>query len=1499
MASKPQLAGSTLPQGKRTTFSKRPQGRTQVTAEDVGPALVEHALAHSRSWSLAGHGSKCALLLQRFRAARTTLERVYRPEQTRDKVSAGVQSELLPSRLLLHYAVLDVENSLRSETYAPQVEESGEKVPRAYLAARSYLAAAASEFDDTSFLSYMQAVQEVCTLDISEVCMLSPLLQLQLLLELSAEIEKAPSEITPEIRERLKSICSSLTRVRETDWVSLFETLSVTEKILANDPAGAYSTMESQSRNDYRQAIQELARYSKCSEEEIAQLAVERAQESLSQFPNPSRASIRLTHVGYYLVSGGRRILERKIGYRPRGAALVRKVLLEEPELYYSLGLELSIFAILLFLLSGMNAGFPFVTAILLLLLPCSEAAIEAINQLVRFILPPRTIPRLDFQKGIPKECATVVAVPSLLVSQEQVEHLVHALEIRYLGNVDQNLYFALLTDPPDSATAFDEKDELATLCSSLIEKLNRKYAQDGSDRFFHLHRNRTFNVKENTWMGWERKRGKLLDFNELIRGGDDKFPIKAGNVAQLRAVRYVITLDADTQLPRGAAVRLVGAMAHPLNQAVIDPATRTVRAGYGVLQPRIGISVQSVNRSRLAYIYSGQTGLDLYTQALSDVYQDMFGEAIFAGKGIYEAEVFHQVLKDRFPSNAILSHDLIEGVYTRTGLVSEIELIDDYPSHFSAYSRRKHRWVRGDWQILKWLFPRVPDATGEHVPNPLNLLSRWKILDNLRRSVIEAATFILFLGCWFYMPGSPALWTGAAFALLLIPSYVQVVLAMIRQRNSVHKRGLYAQLVNDFATTQVNVLVFLAFLPHQALVTLDAIARAVVRLTVTHKKLLEWETAAQSEMDNRRTAVDVYLRLTPLITIAIAIGLAVYRPDALLVASPILLLWLLSEPAAKWLDRPLRSTQSLLTTDDEAYLRRAALKTWRFFRQYSNAEENWLIPDNIQGKENRAAHLVSTTNLGMLFNSQLAACFLAMQTVPRFAAHAESTMATVKRLPRFHGHLANWYDSHTLQPTAPVLISSVDNGNLTCCLWTLKQGAFALMEHPLFQPRLFQSIVDHLDVAIEAMNDAGCPREKVSSVESVRAAANRLGANPLVWCSAIPKLRSELTSIGTELGGGSDASWWLEETQRKLEDILEMAQAVAPWILPKFATLQCTLPRLFAPEFLARICINSLPAAYDEIIHAHELPEVRELQASVACCIRELEALRARLMSLVADADALVDDMDFGLFYDRNQKALSIGFDVAEAKLHKACYDLLASEARAALFVGIAKNDVPQDAWFRLGRIHTHYAKRDVLVSWSGTTFEYLMPALWLKHFPNTLLENSLQAAVDCQRAFVAARGIPWGISEGACPPKQKDAPYDYQAFGLPPLALNPEASSRLIITPYAGALALNTQPVTALENLRDMSNRGWIGSFGFYESVECCGTPAASNQSFEIVHCWMAHHQGMILVSICNLLMNSLFPTLFHREVRVEAAARLLHERPLSPYTRELVREAPRITC
>ena len=1477
------------------------EARLRVSATNGGSAseCLAQARNHAKNWAFAGHADKWPKLFQSLLSAKRTLEQTYRPQKSPSGTSPALRKELFPFRILLHNALIAAENVLRGSRHIPQILERGERVPRAYLIAKSYLTATSWAFDEESFVGYTQSLQVEQALEIAEIWLLSPMLQFCLLQQFASEIQDISSELDSETRRRLSAHCATLTRIRQAEWLVAFSTLSITENILLADPAGAYAAMDLESRTAYRRAVQELGRNSGCSEEQIARLAVSLAQEACEAGKPGSRDSIRFTHVGYYLVSAGRDLLERRIGYRPTGVAYLRRVLLGAPDLYYFLGVECALFSVMVFLLSAVQGGIPLIAASLLLLLPCSQAALETINQLFRILVPPRHIPRMDFDTGIPDEFATVVAVPALLITKEQVEHLVRSLEIRYLGNTDDNLYFALLTDPPDSATAFDEKDELASFCSGLIETLNQKYGCDGQDRFFHLHRNRTFNARENTWMGWERKRGKLLDLNEFILGREDKFPIKAGRVSQLRSVKYVITLDADTQLPRGTARRLVGAMAHPLNRAVLDSRTQTVTAGYGILQPRIGISVQSVNRSRLAYIYSGETGLDIYSHAVSDVYQDLFGEAIFTGKGIYDVQVFHQVLKNRFPSNAILSHDLIEGVYARTGLASELELVDDYPSHFSAYSRRKHRWIRGDWQILKWLFSRVPDGEGNRVPNPLSLISRWKILDNLRRSVIEAATFALMLACWFYLPGSPVLWTIAVVAMLLIPAYFQAFLTAIRQHAPAHPRGALLQAISDFATAQVNVLVFLAFLPHQALVTLDAIARTLFRLTVTHQKLLEWETAAQSEMDQRGKApADRYLKLAPVLTMLIAACIYVFRPDSLPAAAPILFLWLLANPAAKWLDRPLRPSGGALTFSDRKFLRQAAWKTWRFFRQYSTAEANWLIPDNVQGQDLQVAHRISTTNLGVLFNSQLAATLGGLQTVPQFAAHAARTMASVKRLPRFHGHLANWYDTVSLEPLEPVFISSVDNGNLACCLWTLKHGVAALLERPLFHPELFQSILDLLDLCTGSMHQGRYSPEYLDALEKIKLETGRLGTNAKLWCRAAPGFLDQLGLINAvpPAYSQSDAAWWIEEVSLQLQSVQQMAHDFAPWLLPQFDGAQSALPDLFAKEYFADPALSSLHTAYSEIEEIRATQSFSRLQSMVPEASRRLEELRAVLLGLVADADSLVEEMDFGLFYDKHRHAISVGYSVAESKLIEASYDLLASEARSAVFIGIAKNELPQEAWFQLSRMHTHYIGHDVLVSWTGTLFEYLMPALWLKHFPNTLIENSLQSAIECQRAYAYAYRVPWGISEGACPPKLAGKPYDYQAFGLPQLALSAEASRRIVITPYAGALALNVEPGRAMQNLRDMAERGWMGRYGFYESVEFHpGAVVKSAGSFEIVHAWMAHHQGMILLSICNALDDSILSALFHRDVRVEAAERLLHELPLSPHDREVSKQTP----
>jgi cyclic beta-1,2-glucan synthetase len=1477
-------------------------GNVVAASEEEHIGLLDHARNQARAWVVDGRSAGNRSLKAELRKIAGLLRQIKKDTARGGGATAmqeSVQLLLASGRLLLQSACLDAEDALEGEGALPQVSwTAGGSRARCYAAAKSYLDAVEDDFEEDTFRAYLQAVQESGAFEMAELWQLSPILQLNLLIQLGEEVEHAREGKRADVEERVGKILAALDHIRKASWKKTFQILSLTDAILCGDPAGAYPNMDFRSCNSYRAAVEQLARFANKPEEEVARTAVSMATAARQKFPLLSRQGQRHSHVGYYLVDKGRVLLEREIAYRPQGMAFVRAVLLEAPELFYFLGVEFCLFAIMMFILSGIPVGVPFIAATLLFLLPVSEAAIEVINPFILFLLPPRVLPRLDFSHGIPEDCLTVVAVPTLLISKEQVRDLVRTLEIRYLGNVDPNLCFALLTDPPDSALPFDEKDQLVSYCAGLIQALNAKYGKDGSGPFFHLHRNRTFNETEQTWMGWERKRGKLLDFNEFLRGSEDRFPVKVGNITLLQKVRYVITLDSDTQLPRDSARRLVAAMAHPLNQALIDPITNTVRHGYGVLQPRVGISVNSVHRSRLAFIYSGQTGLDIYTNAVSDVYQDLFAEGIFTGKGIYEVDVFRKVLSGRFPSNAILSHDLIEGAYSRTGLVTEVEIIDDYPSHFSAHSRRKHRWVRGDWQILRWLWPKVPDSKNEVLRNPLSFLSRWKILDNLRRSVIEAATFLLFLSCWFVLPGSAARWTIAALALLLIPSYVQGMLALLPLWKSAHKWAVVTQAIDNFVTSQINVLVFLAFLPHQTLVTLDAIIRTVFRLAISRRKLLEWETAAQSEVEKKgKTPVDVYLQFTPLVSVAIAAALYFLRPSSLLVASPILLLWFLSRAAAKWLDRPLRSAKSVLKNKEEAYARKIALKTWRFFHEYSNEEQNWLIPDNIQGEEESVAARISTTNLGILFNAQYAAYHLGILTLPCFACTAERTMATTKKLQRFHGQLVNWYDTKTLAPLEPLFISSVDNGNLACCLWTLKQGCLSALAEPIFSPATFQSLADHLELSVEAMRKEEFHAESVSRLEQARLEANSLASDIRLWMLAATLVGQSLDEALRDPAAqkSREAAWWLRASQAKIRDLLSLGESFAPWLFDQERPLFKNNSGLYDSTFLGSLTL----ANYRERI-AESFPEATvdgssDAQAGWTGVFGKVELLRGQLQRIACDADTLADDMNFALFYDDKRKALSVGYDAAQGRLQGSFYDLLASEARSAVFVAIAKNDIPQEAWFHMGRTHTRYARRNVLISWTGTMFEYLMPALWLKYFPSTLLENSLRSAVACQKAYVRRYKIPWGISEGACSAKNDAGHFEYHAFGVPPLALKANLPHKLVITPYACALALTTNPREAMENLLAMDSLGWNGRYGFYESAEFAKASVVRKGSFQVVHTWMAHHQGMILLSVCNLLSNSVLQRLFHEEVRVAATERILHELPLSPQALQLVTDSP----
>jgi cyclic beta-1,2-glucan synthetase len=1403
------------------------------TSFDQADALKNLALDAAREasgWKSAPGQKNCRSLEQPLREASETINAAVGRLRAR---AAGGESlpgdgrSLVDNRRLMRSAVLNVQHALETCQNLPHVDHEGrprDPVPRVYAAAAAYLRATNHIYRERTLRPYLEAIQECGALELAELWSLQPMLQLGILREIA---QRAPSgggssDTAPhppaQPIDRLSRLIASLRETTETDWKLFVEQMSSTERTLHQDPAGAYPRMDAESRSQYRGVIRKMARRSKFSETEIAKEAIALSRATETEWNSEPRRAERHSHVGYYLVDGGQSILEHQIGYRPTLSEQIRDAVRRRPDAFYLLGIELLTFAVMAFVLNGLGASVPLIWALLLLLIPATESAIGAMNQLVSFLLPPQPLPKLDFSAGIPFEFTTMVVVPTLLMNEQQVRQIVHDLELRYLGNHDPNLHFALLTDFPDSPQPPRERGTLVDLCSKLVEELNDRYRSRGAGTFYLFHRDLVYNPVESTWMGWERKRGKIMDFNNLLRGVFDSFPVKIGDLSVLPKVRYVITLDTDTQLPRDSARRLVGTLAHPLNRAVIDPATNTVVEGYGILQPRIGISVRSVNRSRLASIYSGEAGLDAYARAVSDVYQDLMDEGSFTGKGIYEVEVFQRVLANRFPLNTILSHDLIEGAYARAGLVSDIELIDDYPSHFSAYSRRKHRWVRGDWQIMRWLLPRVPDHTGRLVPNPISTISKWKILDNLRRSMVEPATFVLLLAGWFFLSGGPTHWTVAVLALLLIPAYFRLALSITNLPRAGYLPGFLAATAEAFVTDQVNVFMLLAFLAHQVLVALDAIVRTVVRLTITRRRLLEWETAAEAEAGVRRTPVDLYLELTPLLSIVIALLLLATRPAALPLAAPILVLWACSGLLSRWLNRPLRPGTSEITRKDEEFLRTVALKTWRYFRQFSNDENHWLTPDTVQADPLTIIQKISPTNLGLLLNARIAAYELGYLSPAEFATVTERTLSTMRDLRRYRGHFFNWYDNFSLEPLQPAFVSTVDSGNLATCLWTLKQTCLEMVERPV-EDAASQGLGDHLRLVVELAR--GLPLEGAAA----SAASDLLNS---VIEGAAP---TDLTGLQRSLAVLGDALQHLD---------LDQTGELRYWI----------------QEASCRVSILRTPSGEDA-------------------------GLASRLRSIAAECDAFVQEMDFSFLYRPEKKVLSIGYDVGHRRVEKSCYDLLASEARTAAFVAIAKGDLAQESWFYMGRTLGVCHGRRTLMSWSGTLFEYLMPTVWMKTYPKTLLDQTVRSAVHCQRKAGMNRGIPWGISESGCSRKNDLGHYMYHAFGLRSLALRPDMFSATVISPYSSCLALAVNTSAAVENLRRMHDLGWRGDYGFYEAADYSAVQDDKPGRAELVRSWMAHHQGMSLLAACNLLAASAIRNLFHAEPMVAATERLLQEK------------------
>ncbi|HKW18744.1 MAG TPA: glucoamylase family protein [Terriglobales bacterium] len=1363
----------------------------------------------------------------------------------------------------------------------------GITIPRAAGIVEAFLHTVEFEFSERSFVAYLDAYQTCVPLKFGELWGLIPSLELVLLEQVAVRGRKCLDN--PETPQKVGVCVRSLREMGQLHWKDALDSQIVFDKVLRDDPADAYSQMDFDSRALYRERVVKIAERSDSTEIEVAQAALALARNAQKGGFDDPREQRRRSHVGFYLIGPGSGELLARVGFRPSLGWRIRHFLRTHPDEFYLPGIEILTFgimsAIVLLLTSTNTPPGLILFSMLLLLLPSSQSAVQVMNYLTTALLRPEILPKLDFSEEIPEDCTTLVAVPALLLSEKQVHRLVQDLEVRYLGNHDANLHFALLTDLPDSSVPSNEDDPLVDLCARLIKELNEKYSNRGQGSFLLLHRHRVYNPHEKVWMGWERKRGKLLDLNRLLGGHYDSFPVKAGDLSVLQQVRFVITLDADTEVPRGAAQRLIGTLAHPLNQAIVDPEKNVVVAGYGILQPRVRVSVQSASRSRLANIYSGQTGMDIYTHAVSDVYQDLYCEGIFAGKGIYEVSIVQRVLEHRFPQNALLSHDLIEGAYARAGLVTDVEVVEDYPSHYSAYNRRKHRWLRGDWQITSWLFSRVPDETGRRVANPISLVSQWKILDNLRRSLVEPTTFLLFILSWLVLPGSSRAWTIAAICILFVPVWFEFVFTLVRaffeKKLSVVRDALHTLFSANFT-----VFLSLVFLAHQMLVSMDAVVRTIVRRMFTRQRLLEWETAAEAELGaQKRTPVDIYLDWMPVLALVLAGVVYLIRRPAIFAALPILVLWGSSKLVSAWLNRPPQLSRSEASEKDRLFLRRAAIRTWRYFLEFSTEEHNWLIPDNVQEQPFQVAARISPTNVGLLLNARQVACDFGYLTATELIDLSARTLNVLHSMPRYRGHLYNWYDTRTLQPLPPLFVSTVDSGNLVASLWTLERGCLNLLEQPLLRPQLAEGFLDHLRILTDLR---AFPRSLFQKVER----KTQTGS----WIKSLlrfPQGSLERISSAEDAEKHSqDLQWFGSQAITRLHEFRQFVARYAPWMLLDFDELRrdetlgfpqetVTLGEL--PETLTKFevrlqrAVNGLaPADSRRLAVQRLLSMVSGARMDAARLVQEIEIVSG-------SAGKLADEMEFGFLRSARRKLLSIGFDAGQEILHDACYDLLASESRTASFVAIAKDEIPQETWFLLSRSHIVDHGRAILLSWTGTMFEYMMPAIWMKTYPRTLLDRSQTGAVLSQQEFTAAKRIAWGISESSFATRDAAGNYGYHAFGIPQLAIFHGDVDALVISPYSTFLALNTFAKTALRNLRRMAHDGWFAQYGFYESADFSASKDHHwKHEYELIRLWMAHHQGMSLLAVANFLNDGVVQSWFHSHPRVQATELLLDEKP-----------------
>jgi cellobiose phosphorylase len=1303
----------------------------------------------------------------------------------------------------------------------------------------------------------------------------------------NAEIQRQAAD-----QVSISNSIGSLRMLGAMDWRDFVETQSIVEQVLREDNGGVYGLMDFSTRDQYRHVVEDIAKESTTTEYEVARIAIKLMHENALDNEKDERTS----HVGYYLIGDGV-ILTKKLAKIQESFTERMKLLLKKNAFKVYVTSILSItFAIsacvfTLALVNSKNSGLLLLIAILSFIC-ASQFAISIVNFLSTLIVQPHLLPRMNFSKEIPSSSRTLVTVPVMLTGAEEIEHLVEALEVRFLANRNNNIHFCLLTDFTDAQKETLPADKaLVDLAQQRIEDLNKKYGRKKNDLFFLFHRPRYWNEHENTWMGYERKRGKLFELNSLLRGGSkDRFSLIIGDQSIFPQIKYVITLDADTQLPLGSAWKLIATMAHPMNRAWYDEKKKRVTKGYGILQPRVTVGLPDQTSSLYTRMHGNEPGLDPYTRASSDVYQDLFSEGSFIGKGIYEVDIFHKVLDGRFLENRILSHDLLEGCYVRSGLLSDVQLFEKYPSSYRVDMKRCLRWVRGDWQIIFWFLPIVPGVGRSWNKNPISGLSRWKIFDNIRRSLVPIALTVLLLLGWMVF-SSALFWTLVVSSIIAIPIFITSVWNTIKKPKDVvfinHIKNSMASIAEIFVKT----LYTLICLPYEAFSNSTAIARTLWRMLITKKKLLEWNPSANDEISEPESLKASYsaMWIQPFLASAVLCCMVLFFPGKLIVVGFILLLWLIAPFITWWTSKPLEKAVSKLSTEQTVFLRKLARRTWSFFEHFITEKDNWLPPDNFQEQPIvQLAHRTSPTNIGLSLLSNLSAYEFGYITTGQFIERTRNAINSMQKMERYKGHFYNWYDTETLEPLLPKYISTVDSGNFAGHLLVLRQGIVSLAHQKINSQKLFKGLQDTLYVLSDTLSKKDIYLLQEFDNDLKIACTNDLIKPHEVHFQSL-RLSETFTSIASKLSSDkeSETYWWKQMLGKQLADMNEAFQLFTPWFLlmtapPKFINLVAMNTNSTLTETLK----TAQQMEVEVIHHQTEVNTLSEnewlnlLQIALSKNINKATQQINAIEHLAQQCNELAN-MEWDFLYNKSSNLFSVGYNVQEHYLDASYYDLLASEARLCIFIGIAQGKLPEESWFALGRLLTNVQGNSILLSWSGSMFEYLMPLLVMPTYEKTLLDATCKSAVAWQIEYGKKAGVPWGISESGYNTINSNSNYQYRAFGAPGLGLKRGLEEDSVIAPYATALALMVEPEKACENLELLTEKGFEGRYGFYEAVDYTPSRLQPGKSCAIVYSYMAHHQGMSLLSLAYLLLDKPMQKLFEAEPQFKGALLLLQER------------------